>query len=286
MSSSPIVNRIRVIPRETDFLENNVGSRGEIYFDNDNDTLRLYNKETKGGFLLVNEKKLADALDGLSTGSSISTVFDLTDVNSNSETLDADNGQGKILSWDQTVNAFVPTDLSEIQEPITDIFALTNVSNNSVTLDADNGQGKILSWDQTVNAFVPIDLPTSSAGASVTIADNVPTESTAGDLWWNSNEGVLKIYYDDGTSQQWIDATPTAGGFSGSYNDLIDIPLSNSFSGSWNDLSDKPVLFSGSWNDLSDKPNFAAVATSGSYTDLSNTPNVTGKAIAMSIVFG
>jgi hypothetical protein len=267
MSSSPIVNRIRVIPRETDFLENNVGSRGEIYFDNDNDSLRLYNKEIKGGFLLVNEKKLADALDGLSTGSSISTVFDLTDVDS-----------------------------------------------NSVTLDADNGQGKILSWDQTANAFIPIDLSIPSGGASVTIDDNVPTESTAGDLWWNSNEGVLKIYYDDGTSQQWIDATPRGGGFSGSYNDLIDkpilfsgsyndltdIPLSNSFSGSYNDLTDKPTLFSGSYNDLTDKPtlfsgsyndltdkpNFATVATSGNFADLSNTPNVTGKAIAMSIVFG
>ena len=284
MSSSPIVNRIRVIPRGTDFLENNVGSRGEIYFDNDNDTLRLYNKETKGGFLLVNEKKLNDALDGLSTGSSISNIFDLPDVNSNSVILDADNGQGKILSWDQTISAFVPTDLPEIQEPTTDIFALTNVSNNSVTLDTNNGQGKILSWDQTANAFVPTDLSTSSGGASVTINDNVPAESAAGDLWWNSNEGVLKIYYDDGTSQQWIDATPRSQGFSGSWNDLSDKPAL--FSGSWNDLSDKPALFSGSWNDLSDKPNFATVATSGSYADLSNTPNVTGKAIAMSIVFG
>ena len=262
MSSSPIVNRIRVIPRETDFLENNVGSRGEIYFDNDNDTLRLYNKETKGGFLLVNEKKLNDAIDGLSTGSSISTVFDITDVNSNSVTLDANNGQGKVLSWDQTVSAFVPTD--------TNIFNLTDVNSNSVTLDADNGQGKVLSWDQTVSAFVPTDLPTSSGGASVTIDDNVPTESTAGDLWWNSIEGVLKIYYDDGTSQQWIDATPQAGGFSGS----------------WDDLTDKPTLFSGSYNDLTEKPNFATVATSGNFADLSNTPNVTGKAIAMSIVFG
>ena len=209
MSSSPIVNRIRIIPRGADFLEEYVGSRGEVYFDNDNNSLRLYNKESKGGFLLVTEKLLNDTVAGLSTGGSISNIFDLSNVNT-----------------------------------------------NSVTLDADNGQGKILSWDQAVNAFVPTDLPTSSVGASVTINDNVPAESAAGDLWWNSNEGVLKIYYDDGTSQQWIDATPRSQGFSGS------------------------------WNDLSDKPNFAAVATSGSYADLSNTPNVTGKAIAMSIVFG
>ena len=204
MSSSPIVNRIRVIPRETDFLENNVGSRGEIYFDNDNDTLRLYNKETKGGFLLVNEKKLADALNGLSTGSSISTVFDLTDVDSNSITLDADNGQGKILSWDQTISAFVPTDLAP---GITNIFNLTDVDSNSVTLDADNGQGKILSWDQTVSAFVPTDLPQQqTASAQAIVSDNSPTNPSQGDLWWNSADGKLKIYYDDGQSAQWVDA--------------------------------------------------------------------------------
>lgn len=204
MSSSPIVNRIRVIPRGTDFLENNVGSRGEIYFDNDNDTLRLYNKETKGGFLLVNEKKLNDALDGLSTGSSISNIFDLPDVNANSVTLDADNGQGKILSWDQTVNAFVPTDLSAL---VTDIFDLSNVNSNSVTLDADNGQGKILSWDQTTNAFVPTDLPQQqTSSAQATVSDNAPSNPSQGDLWWNSNEGKLKIYYDDGLSAQWVDA--------------------------------------------------------------------------------
>ena len=201
MSSSPIVNRIRVIPRETDFLENNVGSRGEIYFDNDNDTLRLFNKETKGGFLLVNEKKLADALDGLSTGSSISNIFDLANVNSNSVTLDADNGQGKILSWDQTANAFVPT------EPVTGIFDLTNVNSNSVTLDADNGQGKILSWDQTANAFVPTDFSQQqNSSVQATVSDNAPSNPSQGDLWWNSIEGKLKIYYDDGQSAQWVDA--------------------------------------------------------------------------------
>ena len=160
MSSSPIVNRIRIIPRGSDFLEEYVGSRGEVYFDNDNNSLRLYNKESKGGFLLVTEKLLNDTVAGLSTGGTLSTIFDLTDVDSNSVTLDAANGQGKILSWDQTANAFVPTDLPQQQQ----------------------------------------------TSAQAIVSDNAPSNPSQGDLWWNSADGKLKIYYDDGQSAQWVDA--------------------------------------------------------------------------------
>ena len=50
-------------------------------------------------------------------------------------------------------------------------------------------------------------------GASVTVADTPPTtpNPSQGDLWWKSNEGRLKIFYDDGSgnpSTQWVDAFP------------------------------------------------------------------------------
>ena len=44
-------------------------------------------------------------------------------------------------------------------------------------------------------------------GASVTISDTAPVSPSDGDLWWASTVGVLKIYYDDGSSQQWVDAS-------------------------------------------------------------------------------
>lgn len=40
----------------------------------------------------------------------------------------------------------------------------------------------------------------------VTISDTAPIPTTLGELWWNSSTGQLKIYYDDGTSVQWVDA--------------------------------------------------------------------------------
>ena len=44
-------------------------------------------------------------------------------------------------------------------------------------------------------------------GASVTISDTPPAAS-AGDLWWESDSGRLKIYYQDTDSSQWVDVAP------------------------------------------------------------------------------
>ena len=44
-------------------------------------------------------------------------------------------------------------------------------------------------------------------GASVTISDTPPAAS-AGDLWWESDSGRLKIYYEDVDSSQWVDVAP------------------------------------------------------------------------------
>jgi len=45
-------------------------------------------------------------------------------------------------------------------------------------------------------------------GANVTISDTAPGSPNNGDLWWESDKGRLKIYYNDTDSQQWVDASP------------------------------------------------------------------------------
>ena len=44
--------------------------------------------------------------------------------------------------------------------------------------------------------------------ANATISDTAPGSPTAGDLWWESDKGRLKIYYNDTDSSQWVDASP------------------------------------------------------------------------------
>ena len=48
----------------------------------------------------------------------------------------------------------------------------------------------------------------SSSGATCTTSDSAPSTPTQGDLWWKSDEGRLKVYYGDGDSNQWVDASP------------------------------------------------------------------------------
>ena len=35
-----------------------------------------------------------------------------------------------------------------------------------------------------------------------------PTNAEPGNLWFNSEDGRLYIYYNDGDSEQWVDASP------------------------------------------------------------------------------
>jgi hypothetical protein len=40
--------------------------------------------------------------------------------------------------------------------------------------------------------------------ASVSVSDTTPSVTTTGSLWFNSNDGSLYVYYNDGTTTQWI----------------------------------------------------------------------------------
>ena len=44
---------------------------------------------------------------------------------------------------------------------------------------------------------------------NVTIQDAPPSSPSTGDLWWESDTGELKIYYNDGNSSQWVDTSGT-----------------------------------------------------------------------------
>jgi hypothetical protein len=53
MSKIPVLTAIRIIPRETEFLDRKSGSRGEIFYDRDANTLRLYDGDNQGGVSLA-----------------------------------------------------------------------------------------------------------------------------------------------------------------------------------------------------------------------------------------
>jgi len=76
-----------------------------------------------------------------------------------------------------------------------------------LTYPTTNGtSGQVLTSDGAGN--VSWQDSTGGGGANVTISDTAPGSPTAGDLWWESDKGRLKIYYNDTDSFQWVDASP------------------------------------------------------------------------------
>lgn len=49
-------------------------------------------------------------------------------------------------------------------------------------------------------------------GASVTVSATAPVSPSNGDMWWNTDNGTLYLYYSDGDSSQWVSAIPTTAG--------------------------------------------------------------------------
>lgn len=53
----------------------------------------------------------------------------------------------------------------------------------------------------------------AAINAGATISDTPPDAPDDGDLWWDSSAGagVLKLYFNDGSSSQWVDANSVVG---------------------------------------------------------------------------
>lgn len=60
--SAPVVDRIRIIPRPDDFLDRNVGASGEVFYDKQANTLRVYSGKLAGGYTLLTSGNLSQQL--------------------------------------------------------------------------------------------------------------------------------------------------------------------------------------------------------------------------------
>jgi hypothetical protein len=56
-------------------------------------------------------------------------------------------------------------------------------------------------YDPVTDTWGPI-----GGGGGVTISSTAPADPSDGDLWWDSDDGKLFVYYTDGDSSQWVDA--------------------------------------------------------------------------------
>jgi hypothetical protein len=59
-------------------------------------------------------------------------------------------------------------------------------------------------WVVSNNEPGPIGATGASGTGNAIIASTPPSSATPGELWWDDVGGDLYIFYDDGTSQQWV----------------------------------------------------------------------------------
>ena len=86
--------------------------------------------------------------------------------------------------------------------------------------------GQALVWSSTTSKWRPYTIAGGTGGSSL-----IPTQDTApigpadGQLWYDTESGTLFVYYDDGSTAQWVQvANPSSGGTIQSWlNDLADV---------------------------------------------------------------
>ncbi|QDP58916.1 MAG: hypothetical protein Unbinned2819contig1003_2 [Prokaryotic dsDNA virus sp.] len=173
--------------------------------------------------------------------------------------------------------------------------SIVSASNGNIAI-TPNGTGKIvldgLSWptsDGSANQVLKTDgsgqlsfvaQSGGGGGASVSISDSAPSSPSSGDLWWDSSQAILFIYYADGSSAQWVKANPSGSG--GADIAVQETAPSNPSTGDlWFDPATlKTYVY---YNDGNSNQWVQTNPTGGG----SGSGGVsTGKAIAMAMIFG
>jgi hypothetical protein len=134
---------------------------------------------------------------------------------------------GKVLKAGSTAGseAWGSVDASEITnwaENVDDRVATFLAAGTGVTLTYDDALNKL-----TIAA-------SGGGGMAISIGDTPPGSPTAGALWWESDSGALYIYFDDGTSSQWIAVSGPAG---------PQGPVGPQGPSDWNLLTSKPTTY-------------------------------------------
>ena len=132
------------------------------------------------------------------TGSD-STNDDITITAGNNISIGSVTADGFTISSTATSGASVTTSDSAPSSP----------NDGDLWWKSDEGRLKVYYQDADSSQWVDASPPlTASTGATVTTSDSAPSSPSDGDLWWKSDEGRLKVYYQDTDSTQWVDASP------------------------------------------------------------------------------
>jgi hypothetical protein len=198
MSSAPIVDRIRIIPRPDDFLDRNVGASGEVFFNRATNSLRVYSGRDRGGFEIAK-----------------------TDLSNISNSVFAAKAQAAGIGGGTTPETGTSISVSAT--------APTAPDDGNLWLNTNNGYLYVYVNDGSSSQWIQPAIPTPSLPSLSAVA----LSGSYNDLLDKpvlSEDGQFSGSYDDLTdkptlfSGSYEDLTDTPTLFSGSYDDLTDKP--------------------------------------------------------------
>jgi hypothetical protein len=118
-------------------------------------------------------------------------------------------GTGEGSSASVSIGQDVSTSASVTFDSVVGTYGVTTITTNGVpTIDAPDGT---LAVDTDNNVLyvrsggVWVQSSGAGGGASVTVSDDVPADPESGDMWYESDTGSLYVYYEDGSSNQWVE---------------------------------------------------------------------------------
>ena len=178
VSKIPIFDAIRIIPRESEFLDRKVGARGEIFYDRDTNTLRLYNGQSQGGISLA-KADLSNISNSVFLAKSIAAG--VGSVGSGAINVATDDSTIVTVASGNTLQFVGESGITTSFGP-NDEITITNTNNTFSTI-AVAGQSNVV-------ADTLADTLTLVAGSNITITTNAGTDTitiSAGGVGGGSN---------------------------------------------------------------------------------------------------
>jgi hypothetical protein len=183
-NQAPVVDRIRIIPRGQEFLNRNVGASGEVFYNRETSSLRLYNGKDRGGREVVTYDS-SGVLDVTSAKNKIRAEWpDLATLTSE---VSATDYQGMVAYaqsegilyyahndlWNPIAGggASVDVGLSPPEEP--------EVGN--IWFNSNNGKLYVYIQDADTSQWVQPATPAISAFSSITLNDSTQMSASGSD---------------------------------------------------------------------------------------------------------
>jgi hypothetical protein len=152
-------------------------------------------------------------------------------------------------------------------------ITVANISANGTTGTA----GQVLTSNGTI-----VYWSTPSGGSSVSVSDTAPVSPTNGALWYYTGTSELFVYYNDGTSSQWV---TTAAASNPTLLTSLSVSGNATFSANIT-ISNTRISANGSTGTAGQVLTSSGTGANVYWSTPASSGVTTGKAIAMAIVFG